>query len=49
MTHSFLVNIFIKFSGLWFALPAITLALSGFLHKSEQEQEISDNEAEEEL
>ena len=49
MAESFLVTLFIQFSGVWFAVPALVLVLSGFLHspaeEEEEEEEILEEEA----
>lgn len=39
MSESFLVTLFIQFSGVWFAVPSLVLVLSGFLHSPEEEEE----------
>jgi len=39
MTQSFLVTLFIQFSGIWFAVPSLVLVLSGFLHSPAEEED----------
>lgn len=45
--ESFLIPLFIKFVGIWLAIPGVVLVLSGFLHKpiveeSNDEEEVSE-------
>jgi hypothetical protein len=42
MEQSFLITMFIKFYGSWFAVPAFVLILSGFLHAPVKDDEIEE-------
>lgn len=46
MTQSFLITLFIKFYGSWFAVPAVVLVLSGFLHSPVKEDVLEETEEE---